>query len=118
MDDAFLVSMLNGVTDVSKELDPLLGGKFVLITIFGDLDTADQFHDEEGAAGFGSTRVEDLGDVGMIHEGQGLALGFKAGDDLSRVHAQLDDLQRYPPFDRFFLFRHVDNSAAAFANLL
>ena len=39
----------------------------------------------------GGAGVEDLGDVGVVHHGQGLALGLEARDDLLGVHAQLDD---------------------------
>ena len=41
--------------------------------------------------------VVDLGDAGVVHQRQGLLLGLEAGDDLSGVHAQLDDLQRHAP---------------------
>jgi hypothetical protein len=42
------------------------------------------------SASLGRAGVEDFGDVGMIHQGQGLTLGFEAGDDRFSVHAQLD----------------------------
>src|SRR5207247_8699377 len=42
----------------------------------------------------GRAGVEDLGDVGMIHQRQRLPLGFEAGDHLACVHPRLDDLQR------------------------
>ena len=54
----------------------------------------------------------------MIHQRQRLALGLEPGDDLFRVHAQLDDLEGHPAADRLLLFGHIDHSAAAFANLL
>ncbi len=65
-----------------------------------------------------ATTVEDLGDVGMIHHGQGLALGFEAGDDLVGVHAQLDDLQRHAPADRVLLLGHINHAEAAFSDHL
>ena len=34
------------------------------------------------------------------------------------VHAELDELERHAPADRFFLFGHIDDAAAAFADLL
>ena len=33
-------------------------------------------------------RVEHLGDVRVVHQGQGLPLGLEAGDDLPGVHAR------------------------------
>ena len=44
----------------------------------------DQLHDEVGPAGVGGAGVEDPGDVGVVHQRQGLALGLEAGDDLAR----------------------------------
>ena len=41
----------------------------------------------------GLAAVDDLGDVGMVHQRQCLPLGFEAGDDLAGVHARLDDLE-------------------------
>jgi hypothetical protein len=54
----------------------------------------------------------------MVHEGEGLALGPEAGDDLARVHAGLDDLQRDETFDRLGLLGHPDGPHAALADLL
>jgi phosphoserine / homoserine phosphotransferase len=59
----------------------------------GDGGTGGQFHDEVGPLGVGGAGVEDLRDVGMIHQRQGLAFGLEPGDDLPGVHAQLDDLR-------------------------
>ena len=54
----------------------------------------------------------------MVHQGQRLPLGFEAGDDLARIHAGLDDLERHQPLDRLGLLGHVDRAHAAFADLL
>jgi len=54
----------------------------------------------------------------MLHHRQRLALSFEAGDDLPGVHAQLDDFERNAAANRFFLFRHIDDAAPAFADLL
>ena len=81
-------------------------------------DAAHQFHDEVGPPRVGGAGVEDLGDVRMIHHRQRLPLGLEAGDDLLGVHAQLDDLERDAAADRFLLLGHVNDAAAAFADLL
>ncbi len=86
--------------------------------ILGDRDPAHQVHDEEGSSGVGGAGIEHLGDVGMVHEGQGLALGLEAGDDLAGVHAGLDDLECDLAADRFLLLGHVDGAHAPFADLL
>ena len=54
----------------------------------------------------------------MVHHRQGLPLGLEAGDDLPRVHARLDDLQRDGPLDRLGLLGHEHDAHAAFADLL
>ena len=94
------------------------GREVVLVAIVGDLDAADQFHDEVRPPGFGRAGVEDLGDVRMVHQRQRLAFGFEAGDDLPGVHAQLDDLEGDAAAHRFLLLGHIDHAAAAFADLL
>ena len=101
-----------------NKLEPLVGGELVLVAVIGDPHAAHQFHHEVGPAGLGRAGVEDLGDVRMIHQRQRLALGLEAGDDLLGVHAQLDDLERDPAAHRFLLLGHVDDAAAAFADLL
>ena len=69
-----------------------------------------------GGAGYAG--IEDLGDVGMVHQGQGLALSLEASDDTLGVHAQLDDLEGDAASDRFLLLGHIDHTAPAFADLL
>ncbi len=54
----------------------------------------------------------------MVHQRQRLPLGFEAGHDLLGVHAQLDDLERHAAAHRLLLLRHVNDAAAAFADLL
>ena len=70
------------------------------------------------AAGAGRAGVEHAGDVGVVHQGQGLTLGLEAGDDLRAVHAGLDDLQGDLALDRLGLLRHEDGAHAALADLL
>ena len=81
-------------------------------------DALDQLHDEEGAAVGGRAGVEDAGDVGVVHQGQGLALRLEAGQDVPRVHPRLDQLQRHLAADRPELLGEVDRAHAALADLL
>ena len=62
--------------------------------------------------------VEDLGDVGMVHQRQRLPLGLEAGDDLPGVHARLDDLQATLRRTGCGLLGHEDHAEAALADLL
>src|SRR5439155_15816841 len=66
----------------------------------------------------GRARVEYLGDVRVVHQGNGLALGFEAGDDTLGVHAHLDHLERDLAAHWFLLLGHIDQAASPFADLL
>ena len=56
--------------------------------------------------------------VGVVHQGQRLAFGPEAGEDLAAVHAGLDELQRDCPPHRLGLLGHVDRAHAPFADRL
>src|SRR6266404_3881176 len=118
MNNALLMRVLNRLGDLDEQLEPLLGGKSVLVAVVGNLDPTHQLHDEVRAAGFACAGVQDFGNVRMVHQRQRLAFGLKASDDLPGVHAQLDDLEGDPAVDRLLLFSHIDHTAAALANLL
>jgi len=118
MDDALLVRVLNGVTDLHEKVESLRSGKIVLVAILGDAHAAHQFHDEVRAARRGGTTIMHLGDVRMVHHRQRLALGFEARDDLPRVHAKLDDLERDAAANGFLLLRHVNDAASSLTDFL
>jgi hypothetical protein len=50
VDDALLVRMLHGVADGNKQLQALLGGQLLGVTVFRDRPPLDQLHDEVGPA--------------------------------------------------------------------
>ena len=54
----------------------------------------------------GRPGVEHLGDVRVVHQGQGLPLGLEPGDHLPGVHPRLDHLQGHLPADRLGLLGH------------
>ncbi len=118
MDDALLVCVLHGVADLHEQREACANGELVLVGVSGDRLAGAEFHDEVGASGLGGAGVEDLGDVGMVHEGQGLSLLLEARDDLACVHAELDDLERNLAADGLLLLGHEDASEAAFADEL
>ena len=93
VDDAFLVGVLDGATDLNEEFQSFTGGKKILITILGDARATDEFHDEVGPTGVRSTGAEDFGHVRMLHEGKGLGFGLETGDDLGGIHAELNELE-------------------------
>ncbi len=82
MDNAFLMGVLDGLADGHEELEALLGRQAIGVAILGDGHSLDQLHDEERPAAVGGAGVENLGDVVVVHQGQGLALGLEPSDDL------------------------------------
>ena len=65
----------------------------------------------------GGSGIEDPRDIGVIHQGEGLALGLEAADDGFGVHARLEDFEGDPTADGFALFGHENHAATAFADL-
>ena len=88
-----------------------------MVAVLVDRDAVDQLHDEERPAAVGGAGVEDPRDARVLHQGQGLALGLEAGDDLLGVHPRLDDLQRDLAVDRSLLLGEEDDAHAALAEL-
>ena len=56
--------------------------------------------------------------LGMAHQRERLPLELEARDDLARVHARLDDLERDAPADRHRLFGEIHLAHGAFADAL
>src|SRR5262245_31101527 len=92
--------------------------ELVLIAELGDGDALDQLHDEVRPTGRGRAGVEDLGDVGVVHQRQRLPLRLEPGQDLGGVQAGLDDLEGDLAAHGLFLLGHVDDPHAALADLL
>src|SRR5258706_2071491 len=80
MDDALLMRVLDGLANLREKFQPVFCGQIVLVAVIGDLDATHQFHDEVRAASLRGTGIEDLGNARMVHECQGLALGFETGN--------------------------------------
>ena len=118
VDDALLVRVLDRMADLHEQLQSLRRGEVVLVTVVGDADALDQFHHEVRSAGLGDAGVENLGDLWVVHECQGLPLNLETGDDCSSVHAQLDHLERDLSLNGFVLLCSPDHSEATLANLL
>jgi hypothetical protein len=92
--DALLVRVLHGLAHLDEELQSLARREVALVAVLRDRDAAHELHHEVRPAGLGRAAVEHLGDVGVVHQRQRLAFGFEPRDDLARVHAELDDLER------------------------
>ncbi len=118
VDDPLLVRVLHGPTDLLEQRQPGGDVEAMGVAVVGDGDALDQLHHEERAAVGGRAGVEDAGDVGVLHQGQGLALRLEAGQDVARVHPPLDQLERHLAADRAELLGEEDGAHAALADLL
>ncbi len=118
MDDAFLVGVLHCLAHGNEQLQPLLGGELAPITNVGDGNALDQLHHEVRPTSLRRAAVEHPGDIGVVHEGQCLALRLEPGYDVARVHARLENLQGHLAADRLRLLGHEDDAEAALADLL
>ena len=118
MDDALLVRVLDGVTDLHEQVEPLGGGEMFPVAVVVDADALHQFHHEVGPAILGGAGVQHTGDVRMVHQRQRLPLGLEPGDDLFGVHPQLDDLEGDLAPHRLVLLRHPHAAHAALADEL
>ncbi len=94
------------------------GRQIVFVAVAGDGNSANQLHHEVRAAGLSGAGIQHFDNVRMVQHRQRLPLGFKAGHDPLRVHAQLDDLERDAAADRFLLLGHENHAETAFADLL
>src|SRR5947208_15668932 len=110
--------MLDRLANLSEEAEPLASAEIVLVAVISDFDALHQLHHEVRPSSLRRATVMDLGDVGMVHQRQCLPLGFKAGNDASSVHAQLDDFEGDAPTHRLLLLGHIDNPATALAAFL
>jgi hypothetical protein len=106
------------LTDLHEQIQAALCREPLLIAILGDGDPADQLHDEVRSARVGGPRVQHLGDVGVVHQRQRLALRLEAANHVLGVEARLNELERDLAADRLLLHRHVDDAEAALANAL
>src|SRR5262249_1919735 len=118
MNNPFLVRMMDGPANLHEKMQALAGIQPLFIAIPRYRDAFDQFHDEKRAAGCRRTAIEDLGDVWMFHQCQRLPLRFEARKDVLGIHPEFDDFDGHQPADGLFLFGHVNDPAAAFANFL
>jgi hypothetical protein len=118
VDDPLLVRVLDAVADLVEQPQTLVGVETVLVAVPRDRNALDQLHREVRSALLRRAGVEDVGDIGVIHEGEGLALTLESCDDLPAVHTGLDELERYPAADGFFLERLVDLTHPALAQSL
>src|SRR5580698_7858411 len=108
------MSVLHRLTDVGKKLQTLWECQLALIAIVGNGQAANQLHDKIRPARNSFAAIEDTRDVRMIHESERLPLGLEASNDLTRVHAGLENLQSDLASNGLHLFGHEHDAKAAF----
>ena len=116
VNDSFLMRMLHGKAHAGEKFEPRRHGQAVLVTEFRDGRAIHEFHDEVGPAGIGRASVKHAGDVRMIHHREGLTFRFETRDDLARVHAGFDYLERHVTAHGDFLLSEVNDAAATIAD--
>src|SRR5262249_43126885 len=118
MDYSFLVGMLYRVADRRDQFHALPHGDVVLVAKVSDGYAFDQLHHEIWQTRGGSAPVEDLRDIGVIHDGQGLPLRLEASNHLARIQPALEQLQSDPAANGLCLLGDEDDAKTPFTDLL
>ncbi len=90
----------------------------MIIAVGCDRNARDVSHHEVRRALRRGAGIEHLGDGGVVHQGQGLALGFEARHHFARVQAGFDQLESDAPAHRLLLHGQPDFAHAAFTDFL
>ena len=113
MQHLLLVGVLHGVADHQEQLDALLDGERLLAAVLPQRLAVDQLHHEVGEPARGRARVHQPRDARVVHPVQRLSLGREPLQDLSRVHARVEDLDRDGATDGPLLLGPIDGAEAA-----
>src|SRR5215470_4767597 len=112
------MSILAAFASVDQKPEAVADFEFFLVAIAGDGNAGHVFHDEVGLTVGSGTGVEDFGDGGVIHDGEGLALGLETAEGRIVVHATAYEFESDIAADGSGLFGEPDLSHAAFAEFL
>ena len=110
------MGVLHRLADRDEQLQTRLDRQPPFITVLRQWLAVDEFHHEERLSRWRQSAVENAGDVGVVHQCQGLAFGVEPSDDAARIHAGLDEFQRDLSLDRFGLIRSIDRAHSSLAN--
>ena len=77
VNDPFLMSVLDRLTNLPEQLESLLNGHPGIVAVRGKRNSLHILHHKEWPPMLGQSAIENLGDVGMIHQGQCLPLGLE-----------------------------------------
>jgi hypothetical protein len=118
VNDPLLVGVLHRLANRDEQVEALGNRQSGLVAVLRDWHALDIFHDEEGPTLPGRAAVEHSGDVGMVHQGQGLPLRLEPGQDHPRVQACLDQLDGHLPAHRLGLLGQPHRAHASLADPL
>ena len=118
VDDPLLVGVLDAAAHLDEQPQSVPGGQLPRIRVLGQRDALDVLHGEKRPPLVGRAGLERAGDVGVVHQGQGLALALESRQHLPGVHPPPDELERHPPPDRPLLFGLPHLAHSALADLL
>src|SRR3984957_19896720 len=94
MDDRLLVRVLHSFADLHKQREAFVNGEAMPVAVTGDREDGHTLHDKGGATFRRGPGVKDLGNVGMLHQGQRLTLRLESRQRIAVVRARLDQLER------------------------
>ena len=118
VDHALLMGMLNGTADLQEQIEPLVDAEPMAVAVLRHRNARHVLHREVRPSRGRRTRIDDVRDARVAHERQRLPLGFEARDDLARIHAGFDDLERHSPHHGFGLLGEIHLAHRAFADAL
>ena len=110
MNDPLLVGMVDPIANLPEKPESLRRGQAIVIAISGYRNAWDVFEDEVGPPLTGGSGIEDLSDVRMVHEGEGLAFRLEAREDVFEVHARLQHLESDASSNGPVLVRQIDHA--------
>ena len=89
MNYPLLMSVLNCVAKLNKQVEAFPQRQFIGVAIVSDTNSPNQLHYEIRTPSSSRASVKDSGDARMIHEGERLPFGFKARNNAPRIHPDL-----------------------------
>jgi hypothetical protein len=81
MDHTLLVRVVDSRAHLDEQLEALANARLPFVEEPGNRNPPDEFHNKIRSPPVCRSGIEDLGDVWMVHHGEGLAFGLEAGDD-------------------------------------
>ena len=118
MDDPLLVGVLHTIADLHEESQPILSAQALSVAVLRQRHPFDILHGKKWPAIIARACLVGSGDVRVVHERQGLALGLEASQHLLGVHPPPDELKGHTAPYGGLLFGLPYLAHAALAELL